>query len=151
RLLATVDVAHECLDAGVEEEVLLVAVTAEVDELNPDALGEVGLLAEAGGEGVELVVEGLEDVRVGHPADAGAGGFRFGAAHLLDLPDRVAVVVGLAVERAVARDLSRELGGEGVHAGRADAVQAAGDLVPATAELAAGVEHGEDGLDAGAA
>jgi hypothetical protein len=40
-----------------------------------------------------------------------------------------------------------ELGREGVDDGRADAVQSAGDLVPATAELAARVQLGEDELD----
>ena len=39
--------------------------------------------------------------------------------------------------------------GEGVDDGCADAVEAAGDLVAATAELAAGVQDGHDGLEGG--
>ena len=55
-----------------------------------------------------------------------------------------------AVDLAVAADLDLEPVGEGVHAGDADAVEAAGDLVAAVAELAAGVQDREDDLDGGA-
>ena len=54
------------------------------------------------------------------------------------------------MDLAVAADLDLEPVGEGVHAGDADAVEAAGDLVAAVAELAAGVQDREDDLDGGA-
>jgi hypothetical protein len=51
---------------------------------------------------------------------------------------------------AVAPHLDDELLGERVDDRRADAVEAAGDLVAAAvAELAAGVQDGEDDLDRG--
>ncbi len=59
----------------------------------------------------------------------------------------LAALVVLAPDVAVAADLQVQALGEGVDDGDADAVQAAGDLVAAAvAELAAGVEDGEDDL-----
>ena len=57
-----------------------------------------------------------------------------------------ALGVLLAVVVAVAVDLDEEPLGQRVDDADADAVQAAGDLVAAAAELAAGVEHGEHDL-----
>ena len=47
------------------------------------------------------------------------------------------------------RTWALEVYGEGVDDGCSDAVEAAGDLVAATAELAAGVKDGHDGLEGG--
>ena len=58
-----------------------------------------------------------------------------------------AVVVALAPDVALAADLDVEPAGERVDDGDADAVQTAGDRVAAAAELAAGVQDGEDDLD----
>ncbi len=60
-------------------------------------------------------------------------------------PLRVVLLPGVAV----APDFDVELFGEGVDAGDAYAVEAAGDFVVGGVELAAGVEHGEDDLDGG--
>ena len=59
----------------------------------------------------------------------------------------VAALVGLAVERASGRHRNLERAREGVDDGGADAVEAAGDLVAAAAELAARVERGQHRLD----
>ena len=64
--------------------------------------------------------------------------------------DLAAVGEGHLVALAVAVDLDDQLGGQRVHHGHADAVEAAGDLVAAlAAELPAAVELGEGDLDAG--
>ncbi len=82
------------------------------------AVAQAGLLLELGGGAVAL-----EDA--GHAATE---------AHLVDAPAKV--------------DLDVEPGGQGVDHGGADAVQAAGGAVGPATELAAGVELGEDELDA---
>ena len=58
------------------------------------------------------------------------------------------VLVGLRPDVAVAADLHLEPGGQRVHHGDADAVQAAGHRVGVAVELAAGVQRGEHDLDA---
>ena len=70
-----------------------------------------------------------------------------GSAALLDRSLRRAADVLLEVTLAVAQDLDPHLGAQRVHHARADAVEAAGDLVAAPAELAAGVELGHDHLE----
>ena len=71
---------------------------------------------------------------------------------LLERGLRGAADVVLRPHVAVAADLDVEALGERVDDGDADAVQAAGDLVAAAvAELAAGVEDGEDDLERGPA
>ena len=160
RPAAAVEVAHVGVDTGVEVERLLARPDvrrvrgvpgALVVERNPDAAGEVRHLAEAGGEGVELVVERLEDVLVGHEGDGGTGVVGLLAAHLRELRGGDAALVGLAVKSALDGNLHLKRTGQRVDHRGADAVQAAGDLVAATAELAAGVQRGEHRLDAGEA
>ncbi len=131
---------------------LAVGADAFVGELDGDARVEVGELAQAGRERLEAKVGLGEDVRVGLEADLGAA---FAAAAGGDLADDME---GLdhqaageldAVDLAVAPDLALEPLAEGVDAGDADAVQAAGDLVGAALllELAPGVQLGHDDLD----
>ena len=84
--------------------------------------------------------------RVRLPGDLGAG--LAGLADDLELGDGLAPLVALAVDLAVAVDLDLQPLGEGVHHRHADAVQTAGDLVGAAAELAAGVQHGHRHFDA---
>ena len=55
----------------------------------------------------------------------------------------------LVVDAAGPADLDRHALGQGVDDGGADSVQSAGDRVGLAAELAAGVERGHDGFDAG--
>ena len=69
-----------------------------------------------------------------------------GRADRLDRAGRHAALVLLPVELAVAPHLDPAPLGERVDDRGADAVQAAGDLVAAAAELAAGVEDGHDHL-----
>ena len=57
--------------------------------------------------------------------------------------DRIAAVVALLVDLAVAPDLELERLRQRVHDRHADAVQTAGDLVAVVVELAAGVQHGQ--------
>ena len=67
---------------------------------------------------------------------------------LLQVAERLAALVGLGPDEAVAPDLDVEALGQRVDDRDADAVQAAGDLVAAAvAELAAGVQHGQHDLD----
>ena len=72
-----------------------------------------------------------------------------GGADLLEPGDRHAALVALLVELAVAADLDDEPLAQGVDAGDADAVEAAGDLVVRAVELAAGMQRGQDHLDGG--
>ena len=118
------------------------------DEL--DALVEERHLAQARGDGLEVVVGGLEDVLRGIPGD-GRAGLLVG----LHRPDLLEVGVGdaelerLAPQVAAVLDLGHEAARQRVDDRDADTVQAAGDLVAAAAELAAGVEHGQRHRDGG--
>ncbi len=120
---------------------------AVVGQGDLDALVEEGELTEAVGQGVVAELGDGEDGLVGEEVDLGAAARR--GAHLAELADGLALGVVLLPGVAVAPDLDVELLREGVDAGDADAVEAAGDLVVGGVELAAGVEHGEDDLDGG--
>ena len=86
----------------------------------------------------------VEDRGVGPEADGGAGAAPRGLADDLELGlDLAALGEVHAVALAVAVDLDLEPLGQGVDDRHAHAVEAAGDLVAAAAELAAGVEHGQ--------
>ncbi len=89
----------------------------------------------------------LENLRVGLEGDERAG--RFALADDLQLLDRLAPLELHAVDLAVAGNLHLEPFRDRVDALRADAVGAAGKDVAALAVLAAGVERGQDHLDAG--
>ena len=110
------------------------------DDLEP--LVEEGVLAHPVGQGLEVVRGGLEDLLGGPPGHGRAGALavleradllerRVGDAELEGLPPQVAAVL----------DLDDQHRRQGVHHGDADAVQAAGHLVAAAAELAAGVQQ----------
>src|SRR5262249_7999451 len=93
-------------------------------------------------------VRRLEDLRVRLEVDERAVAAE--GADLLDAGGRLAAPVGLPVLAAVAADGGDELLRQGVDDGGADAVQAAGvEVVVVVAELAAGVQHGQDDLQAG--
>ena len=116
-----------------------------VDQDDLQTLVEEGHLLEPRPQGLEVEVDGLEDVLVGpegHRRAVGAVARRLGERGLGD-----AVTVVLGVELAVEPDLDLQPVGEGVDHRDPDPVQAARDGVPAPAELAAGVQHGEDDLD----
>jgi hypothetical protein len=99
-------------------------------------------------EAVELIHGGVEDGVVGQEGDLGAAVVA-GTEHFHGV-ERLAVGVFLDEVEPVAEDLGGEVLGEGVHAGDADAVQTAGDLVGVLVELAARVQHGHDDLQGGA-
>ena len=110
------------------------------DEL--DALVEERHLAQAGGDGLEVVVGVLEDVLRGVPGHRRAGALAgLHRADLLEVGIGDAELEGLAPQVAAVPDLRDQARGERVDHRDADAVEAAGDLVAAAAELAAGVEH----------
>ncbi len=141
RVLRVVDVRDEVTDAALVMELDRLAVGALVDELDVEPLREEGGLAEALRNRAGLDVELLEDLGVGEEPDRRAG--RLVGLHLPDglhVARRLAALELLAVDVAVAAHLGDETLGERVHDRDADAVEAAGDLVAVTAELAAGVE-----------
>ena len=149
-IVVAVEEAHVGLDAALEVEVDLavgrrVALVAEAD---PQALVQIGDLAETVGQHIELVVERLHHVVVGEPANHRAGHGRLGArrALLAQFARRHAAREGLRVDPTAAPHLDQQLARQRVDHRRAHAVQAAGDFVAAAAELAARVEHGQDGL-----
>jgi hypothetical protein len=91
----------------------------------------------------------LEDLGVGQPGARRAGRLALGQLVALDqVVARLAAVVLLGPDVAVAPDLDLTVLRQRVDDRDADAVQAAGDLVAAAvAELAAGVQDGQDDLD----
>ena len=146
-VLVAVDVGDEVVDAALVLEDDGLAVGALVVELDAQALGEEGRLAQALREHAEVVVDLLEDLGVGHERHRGAG--RSVLAELLLLLERAdghAALEALVPVVAVAIDVELEPLRQGVDDRDADAVQAAGDLVAGAAELAAGVQHGEHDL-----
>ena len=115
-------------------------------QVDAQALVEERHLLEAGAQRLVVEVDGLEDRGVRPERDR-----RAGLVALLGALERgvgnAAVAVGLPPDVALALDLDVEPARERVDDGRADAVQTAGDGVAAAAELAAGVQHGQDDLD----
>ena len=145
RILLAVDVGDEIADAALILEGDALAVGALVVERDGETLGEERRLAQALGEHAIVVVDIFEDVGVCQEGDGGAR-----RAVLLEfLPldqvgDRVAALEALVPVVAVHVDVELEPLAERVDHGDADAMQTAGDLVAGAAELAAGVQHGED-------
>ena len=121
---------------------------AQVLDGDVDALVQVGKLFETVRETVELIDGGVENRVVGQEGDLGAAVVAR-AEHFHGV-EGLAVGVLLDEVEPVAEDLGGEVLGEGVHAGDADAVQTAGDLVGVLVELAAGVQDGHDDLQGGA-
>ena len=121
---------------------------AQVLDGDVDALVQVGQLLEAVRQTFELIHGGVEDGVVGQEGDLGAA--------VVALADNLHRVEGLAVGilldevLAFAEDFGGEVLGEGVHAGDADAVQTAGDLVRILVEFTAGMQDGHDDLQGGA-
>ena len=145
--LVRVEVADELDDAALEAEALR-ALAVDVGDRDGDAAVQEGQLAQAVGQDVPLEGVAGEDRAVRHERDTGAGVRR--GADLRKLGDRRAALEALVVELSVAADLDDEPLAQGVDAGNADAVEAAGDLVVRAVELAAGMERRQDDLDGGA-
>src|SRR5262249_54111268 len=109
---------------------------------------DVTHVLQAGLDDLRVEVRGLEDLRVGLEIDdrpVAAGGANF-----FKVRSRLAAPVGLPPLAAVGADGGDELLRQGVDDGGADAVQTAGvEVVVVVAELAAGVQHGQDHFQAG--
>ena len=110
-LLALVEQLDELGDAagvlvGLRLGLALGVGLALVGQRDLDALVEEGELAEAVGEGVEVVLGDGEDALVGEEVDLGAAAL--GRAHLAELGDGVALGVVLLPGEAVAPDLDLE-------------------------------------------
>ena len=143
RRLDPVQVLDEGNDPALVEELVLLVVALVLDE-DAQAAVQERQLAEPLGQHVEAEVDGLEHGGVRLECDARpsfGGGARF-----LERRQGFATLVGLLVHLAVALDLDLEVLRQRIDDGQADAVQAAGDLVGALVELAAGVQLGEHDL-----
>ncbi|MNQ56832.1 hypothetical protein D3C85_709670 [compost metagenome] len=92
---------------------------------------------------------GVEILGIRPEMHAGAGVALADAAHDFQLAGLEAVGEGHQVFAAIALDPHVDAGGQRVHHRDADAVQATGELVVLVGELAAGMQLGEDQLDAG--
>jgi hypothetical protein len=140
---AAVQVLHEGADAAlVLEHVAL--VLALVDELDAHAGIQEGKLAQPLGQPV------VRERRVGEDRAARLEADRRaplrGGADDRERPLRLAHLVLLAVQLAVARDRHRQQAGQRVDDRDADAMQAARDLVRVVVEFSAGMQHGHDDL-----
>ena len=78
RLLVLVEVGDEVLDAALEVELGPLAAGALVGQRDAQAARQVGGLAQALLEDVEVVLDRLEDVGVREPSDRGAGALALG-------------------------------------------------------------------------
>ena len=149
RGLTLVDLLHEFLDAVFIEVALGLGLGgAFVGEDDFEAGVEEGQFAEALADaGGDENGGFLEDFGVGLEADVGAGAAGF--ADDLEFFHGLAALELHVVDGAAAGNLDLEPLGDGVDALGADAVGAAGEFIAALAVFAAGVEGGEDHLDAG--
>ena len=156
-LFVLVDELDELADAAlVVEDVLLRRFRALVAEDDANAAVEERHLAEAGLEHVVLEIARLENavrvilvLDVRPEADGRAGAL--GLADYLEVVEHLAARILLLVDPSVLIDVDLHVLGERVDHRRADAVQTAGDLVAAAAELAARVQNRQADLDRGAA
>ena len=137
--LVLVQVLDERDDAAVVVEAMALAGFALVVQRDRDAGVQERELAQALGERVEAEFGDLEDLRVGLERDLRAAALRRAGDGEVD--QRLAALVALLVGLLVAPDLEVEPLRQRVDHRHADAVQAAGHLVAAVVELAAGVQH----------
>ena len=148
RLLRGVDVGDEVADSALVAERLLVGLVSPlVVDLDLEAPVEERHHLEPLDQGLEPEGDLVEDRRVGPEPDNGAGSTLGRRSRLAQSgPEQPAVDEVHVVAVALAVDLNLDQRGKGVDDRDADAVEAARDLVALSAELAAGVENGEDDL-----
>ena len=154
-----VEIPHEIGQAPFEAELVPPALLAGalVAQRQLHAAVEVRQLPKPAHDHVVAPLHGLEHPIVGHKGDegpllAGAARLRQGVLGPAgdDLPVRaLGALELLLVGPVLGEHLHGDPPGEGVHHGRAHAVEAAGVAVGVVAELAARVELGEDHLHAG--
>ena len=129
----------------------MLAGAALVDQLDLQAAGQEGGLAQALGERLEVELDLSPKISMSGTKVIVVP-VVFTARPFLNLADGLAALVALRPDRAVAPDLEVEPLRERVDDRDADAVQAARDLVAAAvAELAAGVQRGQHDLGGGLA
>ena len=153
-IFVLVQVLHEGHDAAlVVVHPLLRGLGALVVQLDLDALVEKGHLAKARAQRVKVKIAGFEDARFRVLAGPHVRMEVDGCACTIRRADDFQVVEGfpalvlLLIELAVLVDVHAQVFRKRVDHRRAHAVQAAGNLVAAAAEFAAGVQHGEADLD----
>ena len=159
RFATLVKVGHEVDDAAfVLEDVAMrlgrgvrhdeARICALIGQRDLQSLVQERHLAEARRKHAVVVDGGLgEYLGVGPEGDRGAG--VIGGAHLVQLLAGFALLEGDLVFLAIAAHVHLHARGQRVHNRHAHAVQAAGHLVPLAAELAAGMQNGQDDLDRG--
>ena len=151
-LLGAVEVAHECLEPALVEQLLdLVLGAARVGQHDANAGVQERQLAQPMLDPREVVVDHREGLRRGEKGHLGAAprlarAVGFGRADDLERARDVAVGELGDMLLAVAPDAQLEPSREGVDDGDADAMQAAGDLVGILVELPARVQLGHDDL-----
>ena len=153
RLFVLVQVGDEVLDPALVAELGLVAGAALVDQRYQQPAGQERRLAQTVLERANAEIDSLEDLRVRQEGDRRPSGLPLAQRPALgDRALRFSARVGLGPEVSVAADLDDQTLRQGVDDGHADAVQAAGDLVPvAVPELAAGVQCRQHHLERRAA
>src|SRR5450759_662158 len=117
-----------------------------VNQTDPEPLVEVGRLAEALGDGVEVEFDRLKDLWVGKEGRGRALAIAL-RAEFSDRAGGHAARVLLGPDRAVPGGLDAERDRQGVHDADADAMEAARHFVAAAAELGTGVEDRMDDLE----
>ena len=159
RFAALVKIGHEVDDAALILEDVAVRlgrgvrhdearICAFIGQRDLQTLVQERHLAEARRKHAVIVDGGLsEDLGVGPEGDRGAG--VIGSANLVQLLTGFSLLEGDLVFLAIAAHVHPHARGQRVHNRHAHAVQAAGHLVPLAAELAAGVQNGQDDLDRG--
>src|SRR5579884_200250 len=144
RLLVLVEMAHEGRDTAFKVEAAL-ASRRFLKQANLETPVEIGHLTQALDQKIEV------ECRVGEDRGVSLEGrLRASPACLsnaLNLGDRLAFRILLAVFLAVTLHLDLQPGGQRAHGRHADAMQAAGDLVPALLEFAAGVQTRHDDFE----
>ena len=149
RGLIAVDIGHEFPDAAlITHGVARSVLGPQVADGNLQTGVQEGLLLHPLVEDLVAEFQGIEHLGVRLEGDRGAGVLT-GADHLHLLGDGAPGELHL-IDFALLVDLRHQPLGQGVDHGGAHAVQAAGDLVTAAAELTAGVQDRKDDLQSGA-
>ena len=113
-------------------------------DIQPQTGSQESLFPHTGVQRLIIVFQGVKHLRVGLEGDLGAG--FVGGAHDGHLLSDGATGEFHFVDVAVLANTDFHPLGQGVHNGSTHAMQTAGDLIAATAELTACVKHGKDDL-----
>ena len=144
RIAIRVHVRDEVADAALVVELLPPVALTLVQKHDAQAAREKGRLAQPLHECVARPLELFEDLEVGQERDRRPVLVLARRTDLLHVARRHTAAELLAIDDAVAPHLGSQGLRERVDDRDADSVQPARDLVPVAAELAAGVQLGED-------